>query len=383
MSHSDSTQLPPLPLPSGIISRYITSSASDLHYHYLEAGRKGDPLLLLLHGFPELAYTWRKVIPSLAESGYYVVAPDQRGVGRTTGWDTSSFGNVDMNTFSMTNIVRDAVVLVNALGYNKVHCVVGHDFGAQVASVACMARPDLFGRLITLSSPIGFTRSLPFDVVSAEQQEKPSYDLNRQLSLLKEPRKYYQMYYSTADASPEMSPRKGLKEFLHGYVYLKSANWPGNKPHPLKGAIAEEFAKMPFYYVMPLNNGMREAVTAQLQEPLGVLPWLPDLELATWAEEFARTGFQGGLNWYRARTDPKYSKDLDLFAGRKIEVPCLVIQGRQDWSTFQQPGVIDRLPEYCTQFKGLRIVEGAGHWIEQEMPQRVVKEILGHCKVSL
>ena len=189
------------------------------------------------------------------------------------------------------------------------------------------------------------------------------------------------MYYSTAEASPEMSPREGLKEFLHGYVYLKSANWPGNKPHPLTGATAEEFAKMPYYYVMPLHGGMRKAVAAQLEGPAGSLPWLPDPELATWAEEFARTGFQGGLNWYRTRTNQAlYSRDLDVFAGRKIEVPCVVIQGAQDWSTYMQPGVIDRLPEYCSQFKGLKMVEGAGHWIEQEQPDRVIKEILEHCK---
>ena len=221
MSHSDSTQLPPLSLPSGITSQYITSAASDLYYHYLEAGRKGDPLLLLLHGFLELAFTWRKVLLGLAEAGYYVVAPDQRGFGRTTGWDTSSFRYVDMTSFSMTNIVRDAIVLVKALGYNRVHCVVGHDFGAQVASVACMAHPDLFSRLVTLSAPIGFTRSLPFDVESADKKKQPSYDLNREHGLLREPRKFYQVYYSTANAAPGMGLRGGLKEFLYGYVFLK------------------------------------------------------------------------------------------------------------------------------------------------------------------
>ena len=162
MPSSDPSQLPPLALPPGITSHYITSPASDLHYHYLAAGHKGDPLLLLLHGFPELAYTWRKVISSLADAGYYVVAPDQRGYGRTTGWDTSSFHDVDMATFSMTNFARDAVVLVYALGYTEVHCLVGRDAGAQVASVACMARPDLFKRLVNQVT-ISLSLLLTFD----------------------------------------------------------------------------------------------------------------------------------------------------------------------------------------------------------------------------
>ena len=233
-----------------------------------------------------------------------------------------------------------------------------------------------------MGAPISFPEPLPFDVDSREEEEqKGSSDIHRDLARLQEPRKNYQLYYSTPEASLEMSPREGLKEFLQGYTYLKSADWPGNKPHPLEGPTAEEFAKMPYYYIMPLHGGMREAVAAQLEgSPAGPLPWLSDSELTTWAEEFARTGFQGGLNWYRTRTNPAFSRDLDLFAGRKIEVPCVVVQGARDWSTYQQPGVMDQLPEYCSRFKGLKMVEGAGHWIEQEKPERVIEEILEHCK---
>ena len=85
---------------------------------------------------------------------------------------------------------------------------------------------------------------------------------------------------------------------------------------------------------MPLNSGMREAVIIWLQGLPGDFPWLSDLKLATWAEEFARTGFQGGLNWYRARTDTNYAKDLNFFTDRKIDVACLAIQGCHDWSIY-------------------------------------------------
>lgn len=102
------------------------------------------PLILLLHGFPELAYSWRKIMPSLGEDGYHVVAYDQRGYGRTTGWDTRDYHDVDLNSFRMTEVVKDAVRLVNALGYNKCECIVGHDFGAVGAALAGVIRPDVF-----------------------------------------------------------------------------------------------------------------------------------------------------------------------------------------------------------------------------------------------
>ena len=136
--------LSPLPLPPTLWESQITSSASDLSYHVIQGGTKGNPLILLLHGFPELAYSWRKVMPSLAEAGFYVVAFDQRGYGRTTGWDTRCFEEVDLHTFVQTNLVRDMVVLVQRLGYHEVHCVIGHDFGYVPAALSALIRPDIF-----------------------------------------------------------------------------------------------------------------------------------------------------------------------------------------------------------------------------------------------
>jgi pimeloyl-ACP methyl ester carboxylesterase len=133
---------PPLPLPAGITEFYLPSH--DLTYHILSAGQRGKPLILCLHGFPELAFSWRKIMPAIAAEGYYVVAYDQRGYGRTTGWDTRDFSSVDLNTFTFTKLVRDAVILVNALGYKQVDCVIGHDFGAVGASMCALMRPDIF-----------------------------------------------------------------------------------------------------------------------------------------------------------------------------------------------------------------------------------------------
>lgn len=141
-----------LPLRAGISESHVETD--DLTYHILEAGYDPDrpkPLVLLIHGFPELAFSWRKVMPGIAAAGYHVVAYDQRGYGRTTGWDTRPFHEVDLNTFSLTRLVTDALRLVNALGYMEVECVVGHDFGAVVSSMCALMREDVFKRWVSIT----------------------------------------------------------------------------------------------------------------------------------------------------------------------------------------------------------------------------------------
>jgi pimeloyl-ACP methyl ester carboxylesterase len=130
-------------LAPGIRARLV-QSVNGLDVHMLEAGfeAQGRPLVLLLHGFPELAYSWRKVMLPLAAAGFHVVAPDQRGYGRTTGWDADYDG--DLSSFRLLNAVRDALGLVAALGYRDVPLVAGHDFGASVAAWCALVRPDVF-----------------------------------------------------------------------------------------------------------------------------------------------------------------------------------------------------------------------------------------------
>ena len=129
-------------LSPGIVSRFVRN-INGLRVHMLEAGfeTRGRPVVLLLHGFPELAYSWRKVMTPLAEAGFHVVAPDLRGYGRTTGWDADYDG--DLASFRLLNAVRDALGLVSALGYHDVALVAGHDFGASVAAWSALVRPDV------------------------------------------------------------------------------------------------------------------------------------------------------------------------------------------------------------------------------------------------
>jgi alpha/beta hydrolase fold len=160
----DNSKLPPYgnaTLPPGIRSR-IVDNVNGLAMHVLEAGfePKGRPCVLLLHGFPELAYSWRKLMLFLAEAGFYVVAPDQRGYGRTGGWDDAYDGDVD--SFRRFNLVRDALGLVSALGYRSVAAVVGHDHGAPNAAYCALLRPDVFCSVVLLSVPFGGPPELPF-----------------------------------------------------------------------------------------------------------------------------------------------------------------------------------------------------------------------------
>ena len=115
------TAPPDIPLPTAIRSRFV-EGINGLRMHVLEAGfeTQGRPCVLLLHGFPELAFSWRKVMPVLAAAGYHVIAPDQRGYGRTTGWDADYDG--DLHSFRLLNLVRDALGLVSAFGYRQRRC---------------------------------------------------------------------------------------------------------------------------------------------------------------------------------------------------------------------------------------------------------------------
>ena len=99
--------------------------------------------------------------------------------------------------------------------------------------------------------------------------------------------------------------------------------------------------------------------------------WLPDNELQVYVDAFKHNGFQGGLNYYRVGTSPDTMKDVELFAGRKIDIPSIFISGKQDWGTYQEPGAFENMKEVCTKYKGGHLIDGAGHWVQQEQPEQV------------
>src|SRR4051812_39458459 len=376
MNHAP--QFPRDLLPSGIRSRYV-DGINGLRMHVLEAGyeSKGRPCILLLHGFPELAYSWRKVMPRLAAAGYHVLAPDQRGYGRTTGWDADYDG--DLAPYRLLNLVRDALGLVSAFGYRSVDAVVGHDFGSPVAAWCALLRPDVFRSVALMSAPFAGPPQLPFDTV---ETPAPKVDdpVHRELAALPRPRKHYQWYYSTREANGDMHRApQGVHDFLRAYYHHKSADWKANAPYPLKAWKASELAKLPTYYVMDLDKAMPETVAAEMpsQSEIAANRWLPDEELAFYSSEYARTGFQGGLQWYRCGTSGAFTAELETFSGRSIDVPSCFIAGRQDWGTYQRPGAFEAMQaKACTNMLGVHLVDGAGHWVQQEQPEAVSRLLL-------
>jgi pimeloyl-ACP methyl ester carboxylesterase len=365
----------------GIRSRRV-ANVNGLTVHMLEAGYEepGRPAVLLLHGFPELAYSWRKVMLPLASAGYHVIAPDQRGYGRTTGWDRSY--DADPDPFRILNMVRDAMGLVYALGYRSVAMVVGHDAGAPVASWAALIRPDVFRSVTIMSSPFEGPPSLPFNTANGATTPPKAVtddELDAELAKLHPPRKYYQNYQRTRGANDNMlHAPQGLHAFFRAYYHYKSADWKGNKPHALKARTAAEMAQIPTYYVMERDKGMAETVAPFMPSAseIAACKWLTEAEVDVYASEYARTEFTGALQGYRVRrgSDPKSVAEMQTFSGRSIDVPSMFIAGKSDWGVYQTPGAVDRMQKNaCTRMVGFHLVEGAGHWVQQEQPEQVGK----------
>lgn len=360
-------------LPAGVRSRFVRA-VNGLDVHVLEAGHEipGRPCVLLLHGFPELAYSWRKVMRPLADAGYHVVAPDQRGYGRTTGWNADYDGDVD--SFRILQMVRDAMALISALGHRHVAAVIGHDFGSPVAAWSALVRPDIFRSVVLMSAPFGGPPALPFDT-DREGVPAPAPDVHAALAALDRPRKHYQWYYSERRADTDMRHcPQGLHAFLRAYYHMKSADWPENRPYRLGGWTATELAKLPTYYVMDLDQDMAATVAPHMptEAQIAACAWLPDEELRVYSEEYGRVGFQGGLQWYRCGTGARQAAELQLFAGRTIDVPSAFIAGASDWGVHQKPGDFERMQgQVCTQMVDCQLLPGAGHWVQQEQPEAV------------
>jgi pimeloyl-ACP methyl ester carboxylesterase len=369
-------------LPAGIRARFV-NNVNGIRMHVLEAGYDGArrPGVLLVHGFPELAYSWRKVMLPLAAAGYHVIAPDLRGYGRTSGTDVTF--DDDLSPWRTLNEVTDMVALVSAFGYRSVAAVVGHDFGSPVAAWCAVVRPDIFRSVVLMSAPFAGPPALPFDTADAPPAGGAPASADRiydELAKLTPPRKHYQRYYSTRDANDNMHhAAQGLHAFLRAYYHMKSADWKQNQPVPLKARTADEWARLPRYYVMDLDKGMAETVAREMPSAseIAACRWLPDEELHVYSAEYGRTGFQGGLQSYRVGSSGRFTADLQMFSGRTIDQPSMFVAGKADWGAYQNPGALERMQTTaCTHMAGTHFVDGAGHWVQQEQPERVTALII-------
>lgn len=363
-----------LPLPKGIRSRFI-DDINGLKMHILESGytEKSNPCVLLLHGFPELAFSWRKIMIPLAKQGYHVIAPDLRGVGLTNSCDTSY--NCNLDDFSMFNMAKDITSLLSHLKYFSNVTIVGHDFGSPLAAHCVLLEPKYFSSLTMMSAPVAGQYS----------KNKLNEDIYNELKRLIPAKKHYQHYFASPEANEDiLNCSQGVESFLKGYYIFKSGDWKGNKPEPLKSWNAKELKKMPDYYIMPYNKTMPEVIEDFIKSSEATNPaWLNKDELSFYSSTYNKTGFQGGLNWYRSMLSYKPNDEIINSLNKTIDIPSCFIAGKQDWGIYQKPGDMEEMSNsLCSTMYGIHLVENAGHWVQQEAPLKVLSILLKFLKVS-
>ncbi|CAF1306887.1 unnamed protein product [Adineta ricciae] len=359
-------------LPAGVKSRFI-DNVNGLRMHILEAGDDHNrPLVILLHGFPELAYTWRKVLIPLANQGYHVIAPDQRGCGRTITIDRNS--DDDFTSFSMLNSCQDIITLLHRLNISKVKSIIGRDLGAPIAANLALIRPDIFESLIMTSAPYLGPPSI--DTPS----KAPVIEALKQLG-----KKHYRWYFSSVEQAnlDMLNAEQGLKEFFRGYLYLKGAQHPQNKNiFQLKELTAVELCKLPEYYIMPLDRTMPQIVlsnipdTAILQQEMS--SWLTEDELQVYTDEYQRSSFKGGLQYYKCFASDYDQNQLKVFSGMKIKCPAMFISGANDWGMQLEPDFMKKMGAKTVyeDWRGFQLIDNSGHWLSEEQPEELTKTIL-------
>jgi pimeloyl-ACP methyl ester carboxylesterase len=310
-----------------ITERVIETNGVQLHT--VEAGESGAPVVVLAHGFPELAYSWRHQIPALAAAGYHVLAPDQRGYGRSTR-------PADIAAYNVGDLSADLIGLLDDVGADKA-VFVGHDWGAQVAWGSAQLHPDRVAAVVGLSVP-----PVPRAQVPPTQAFRAIFGDNF----------FYMLYFQqpgVADAELDADPAKTLRRVIFGQAA------PGDQAAAMR-------------MLRPGPEGLIE----RIPEPDGLPSWISADELDHYVAEFSRTGFTGGLNWYR-NMDRNWEIQGNLTSAA-ITVPAMFIGGTDDLVLgFMRP---DRAKEVITGPYREVLIDGAGHWLQQERPDRVNELLL-------
>ncbi|HMN73731.1 MAG TPA: alpha/beta hydrolase [Rhodoblastus sp.] len=300
--------------------------ANGLDMQIVEEGE--GPLVLLCHGWPELSYSWRHQIPAIAAEGYRVVAPDMRGYGGTSA-------PKDIGAYSIFHLVGDVVALVEALG-EKQAIMIGHDWGAQVAWSAAMFRPDVFPAVAALSVPLrNRGPAAPLDIL--KQQGVSTF--------------YWQYFQKPGVVEEEMA-----RDWSHTLRAIYYGTGLGLMLKPGRGMV--EDAKIP-------------------EKTPG---WISEAEIQHYIETFSRTGIAGGINWYR-----NIDRNWELSApwqDAKITQPSLFIAGAKDPVITGLIGAkaLEQMDAFLPGLRGKAIIEGAGHWIQQEKPAEVNRALIDFIK---
>jgi pimeloyl-ACP methyl ester carboxylesterase len=310
-----------------ITERVIETNGVQLHT--IEAGEPGAPVVLLAHGFPELAYSWRHQIPVLAAAGYHVLAPDQRGYGRSTR-------PADIAAYNVADLSADLIGLLDDVGADKAGFV-GHDWGAQVVWGSAQLHPDRVAAVVGMSVP-----PVPRAQVPPTKAFRAIFGDNF----------FYMLYFQqpgVADAELDADPAKTLRRVIFG-----------------QAAPNDQAAGMRMLRPGP------EGLIERIPEPDGLPSWISADEFDHYVAEFSRTGFTGGLNWYR-NMDRNWEIQGNLTSAA-ITAPAMFVGGTDDLVLgFMRP---DRATEVVTGPYRQVLIDGAGHWLQQERPDQVNELLL-------
>jgi pimeloyl-ACP methyl ester carboxylesterase len=302
-----------------------------IRMHIAECGE--GPLVLLCHGFPESWYSWRHQLQGLADAGFHAVAPDMRGYGQTEQPEA-------IDRYTLLHLVGDMVGLLDAFKIDKA-VIAGHDWGAPVAWSSAQLRPDRFGAVIGLSVP--FRPRSSACPTSFMPQTDDAF--------------FYQLYFQNpgvAEAEFESDVRRTIRSLL----YSASGEAPRRPP---SGAPSDEVG------MVPRHGGF----LSRMLNPASLPAWLTDADVDFYTREFTRTGFRGGLNWYR-----NIDRNWELFApfaGSRVTVPALYIAGDRDLVLgFRgMTQLIANLAQFVPQLRNPLILPNCGHWTQQERPREV------------
>ena len=315
------------------MSELKTIEANGIQMRYAEAGR--GPLVLFCHGWPESWYSWRHQLAAVSAAGFRCVAPDMRGYGSTQAPEP-------IDQYTLLHLVGDMAELVKALGESHA-VIVGHDWGAPVAWHAAQWRPDLFHAVCGMSVP--FTPPGYVDVLTALEKMGIS--------------DFYLQYFQKPGVA-EAELQKDIRNSLRRLYFAASGD------HEEKG---KGFARV--------TTG---ALLGNTVDPPKLPAWLSEADLDYYVQEFSRTGFRGGLNWYR---NLRRNWELDApWRGQPIRQPSLFIAGSRDgvlrfpWTQVQ----LDNYPKTLPGLRGSHILEGPGHWVQQERPAEVNKLLIEFLK---
>ncbi len=317
--------------------RHRTIETNGIAMHVAEAGEEGNPPVVLCHGFPELWFSWRHQIPALAAAGYHVIAPDQRGYGQTTAPEA-------IEDYDILHLTDDLAGLLDALGHERA-VFVGHDWGSIVVWNMAQRFPEKVAGVVGMSVP--FQPRGPRGLVSTLRQ-------------LFGDRFFYILYFQepfVADADLAKDPRDAMRRFLWSASSRPRGDGGGGTSGGSMISSLPADGTTFWDWLPPVD---------------GVPSWLREDEFDVFAAEFERTGFTGGINWYR-NFDRNWALSED-FGGRKVEMPAAFVAGVDDPVLAMAPP--SSMDGWVTDLRVSELIPGAGHWVQQEKPQETTEALL-------